>query len=88
MAGGTAGNVPDPRPSPVEEVILHEVMDAYEAALGKLKPEDREAIVARIELGLSFQQIAQALGKPSADAARMATSRAIDRLAQEMARVR
>ncbi|HEX7184465.1 MAG TPA: sigma-70 family RNA polymerase sigma factor [Thermoanaerobaculia bacterium] len=88
VAGGTAGNVPDPRPLPVDEVITREVMDNYEAALQRLKPEDREAIVARLELGLSFQQIAQALGKPSPDAARVATARAIDRLAEEMAHVR
>lgn len=85
---GTAGNVPDPRPSPVDEVMGQEVMDIYEAALASLKRDDREAIVARVELGLSFQQIAEALGKPSPDAARVATSRALYRLAQEMAHVR
>ncbi|PYQ57371.1 MAG: hypothetical protein DMF53_22880 [Acidobacteria bacterium] len=50
-----------------------------------LKPEDREVILARLELGLSYQQIAQSLGRPSADAARVAVSRALLRLAREMA---
>jgi DNA-directed RNA polymerase specialized sigma24 family protein len=34
----------------------------------------------------TYEQVAQALGKPSADAARMAVSRALLRLAQEMSR--
>lgn len=87
-AGETAGSLPDPRPLPVDEAIAREVMDSYEAALARLKPEDREAILARVELGLGYQQIAQVLGKPSPDAARVATSRALVRLAREMARVR
>ena len=51
----------------------------------RLRPEEREAIVARIELGLSHAEVAQALGKPSAAAAHMAVSRALVRLAEEMA---
>jgi RNA polymerase sigma-70 factor (ECF subfamily) len=39
----------------------------------------------RIELGFSHAEIAEALGKPSAAAAHMAVSRALVRLAQEMA---
>ena len=48
-------------------------------------PEEREAIIARIELGLSHAEVAEALGKPSAAAAHMAVSRALIRLAREMA---
>jgi DNA-directed RNA polymerase specialized sigma24 family protein len=40
--------------------------------------------VLRVELGLGFDEIADQLGKPSADAARMAVARAIARLADEM----
>jgi RNA polymerase sigma factor (sigma-70 family) len=83
--GGTAGEVPDRRPSPIEEAIGHECLERYEAALLRLKEEDREAILARLEMGLSYQQVAQVLGKPSPDAARVATSRALLRLAREMA---
>jgi len=84
-AEGTAGGVPDGRPSPIDEVIGRESLECYEAALLRLKPEDREAILARVEMDLSYPQIAEALGKPSADAARVATSRALLRLAREMA---
>jgi RNA polymerase sigma-70 factor (ECF subfamily) len=83
--GGTASEVPDGRPSPIDEAIGRESIERYEAALLRLKPEDRELILARVELGLGYQQVADALGKPSADAARVATSRALLRLAREMA---
>ena len=74
----------DHRPSPLEETVGHEVMQRYEEALKKLKPEDREAIVARIEMDLGYEQVAVAIGKPTPDAARVAVGRALVRLAQEM----
>jgi len=49
-----------------------------------LRPEEREAIVARIELGYTHEELAGMLGKPSANAARMAVERAIVRLARCM----
>jgi RNA polymerase sigma factor (sigma-70 family) len=84
-AEGTAGTVQDGRPSPIDEAIGHESLERYEAALSRLKSQDREAILARVEMNLSYPQMAEALGKPSADAARVATSRALLRLAREMA---
>lgn len=84
-AEGTAGAVPDGRPSPIDEAIGRESFECYEAALLRLKPEDQEAILARVEMNLSYPQMAEALGKSSADAARVATSRALLRLAREMA---
>jgi DNA-directed RNA polymerase specialized sigma24 family protein len=45
-------------------------------------------VIARIEMGCSYPEIADALGKPSADAARKATARALVRLAEEMRHVR
>jgi RNA polymerase sigma-70 factor, ECF subfamily len=83
---GTAGEVEDARPSPMDEAIGREVLECYEGAFRRLKPEDQEAIFARVELGLSFPEMAETLGKPSPDAARMATSRALVRLAREMSR--
>ena len=44
----------------------------------------REAVIARVEMGLGYAEIARHLDKPSADAARMAVSRALVRLAREM----
>ena len=46
------------------------------------------AIIVRIELGHSYAEVAEELGKPSIAAAHMAVSRALVRLAQEMSRVR
>jgi len=79
-------NLNDPAASPLEQAIGHEAIERYEAALGRLKAEEREAIVARLEMEWSYQDIAHALGKPSADAARMTVSRALLRLAEEMTR--
>jgi hypothetical protein len=40
-----------------------------------------------VELGYDYDELAAELGKPSAPAARMAVTRALARLAQEMGRV-
>lgn len=72
-------------PSPLEQAIGADVLDRYEAAMERLTADEREAIIMRIELGLSHAEVAKALGKPSAAAAHMAVSRALVRLAEEMA---
>jgi RNA polymerase sigma-70 factor (ECF subfamily) len=74
----------DPGASPFEETLGREAAERYEAALARLKEAEREAVIARVELGLDYEGIAEALGKPSPDAARMAVVRALVRLAQEM----
>lgn len=76
--------VASPEPSPLEEAVGKETLERYEAALQRLSDQDREAIVARVELGHSYREIAVLLGKPSEDAAQMAVSRALIRLAREM----
>lgn len=76
---------PDSAPSPIEEVIGRETMERFEAALSQLSAADRDCIMARIELNLSYQDIADLLGKPSPDAARVAVGRALARLAKKMA---
>ncbi len=63
-----------------------EGIERYEAARGKLDPEDQRAINLRCEWGMNYDEVAQALGKPSANAARVAIHRALVRLAKEMAR--
>jgi RNA polymerase sigma-70 factor, ECF subfamily len=70
--------------SPLEEAIGAERTERYEAALSRLRPIDRQAIVGRIELQQSFEELAMALGKPTANAARAATLRAIEHLVEEM----
>ena len=75
---------PDEGPSPLEEAIGRETVESYESALASLTADEREGIIARVEMGMSYAEIAAALGKPSTDAARMAVSRALLRLAEEM----
>jgi RNA polymerase sigma factor (sigma-70 family) len=70
--------------SPLEAAIGVEAVERYETALQRLREEERELIVARIELGLTYSELADATGKPSADAARMAVSRALVRLVEAM----
>jgi RNA polymerase sigma-70 factor (ECF subfamily) len=72
--------------SPLELAIGHEVIEAYDRALARLRPEEREAVIGRVELGFSYDELALALGKPTPDAARKTAQRAIARLAEEMRR--
>jgi RNA polymerase sigma factor (sigma-70 family) len=74
----------DGAPSPLEHAIGREGLERYEAALQKLRPADREAIVARMELQQSYDEVAVALGKPNANAARVAVTRALAKLIDEM----
>jgi RNA polymerase sigma factor (sigma-70 family) len=83
--GSALENALDHAPSPLERAIGREGIDRYEAALQRLKPADREAIIARIELQQSYEEVAIALGKPNANAARAAVTRAVARLIDAMA---
>jgi RNA polymerase sigma-70 factor (ECF subfamily) len=73
-----------PEPSPYHIAVASQLMDRYEAALERLKPDQREAIIARIELRLPWPEVATALNKPSVPAAQMAVRRSLVRLAREM----
>lgn len=81
---GTAHSAHDA--SPLEQAIGQEALERYEAALQRLRSDDREAIIARIEMGLPYSEVVEMLGKPTVAAAHMAVSRALVRLAEEMAR--
>ena len=70
--------------SPLEQAIGTENVERYERALARLAPSDREAIIGRLELQYSYDELALSLDKPSAPAARMAVTRAMKRLADEM----
>jgi RNA polymerase sigma factor (sigma-70 family) len=72
--------------SPLDDAIGLETLERYDRALERLEPEEREAIIGRIELGNTYADLAAALQKPSPDAARMAVTRALVRLAEEMDR--
>ncbi len=79
-------NLAESSQSPLEAAIGTQLLDKYDRALDRLPSEDREAVIARVELGCSYAEIAEALGRPSSDAARMAVSRALVKLAEEMRR--
>jgi RNA polymerase sigma-70 factor (ECF subfamily) len=83
---GLDSGVPAEDTSPYEAAVVRETSDKYEAGLAQLKPEERDAIVTRVEFGLSYAEVAEALGKPSADAARMTVVRALVKLAKSMNR--
>ena len=76
----------DEGPSPLEQAVGHEALERYEAALARLSDADRELIVASVELGYSYEQLAEATGRASPDAARKAARRALVKLAEEMER--
>ena len=79
-----AASVSGTAPSPLERVVGREGLKRYEAALRQLSLADREAIIARIELQQSYEEVAIALGKPDADAARAAVTGALGRLVDAM----
>jgi RNA polymerase sigma-70 factor (ECF subfamily) len=72
--------------SPLEAALGSETLNRYEGALRRLSVEDRGVVRARMELGMSYEQVASATNKSTADAARMAVVRALRRLAREMNR--
>jgi len=74
--------------SPLERAIGLETFECYEAALARLTAAEREAVIGRVELGNTYEELATNLGKPSANAARMTVARALVRLAEEMRRGR
>lgn len=77
-------DLPGRTPSPLEEAIGSQTLEAYEAAIAGLTEKQQEAVVLRIELGFSYEEVATAIGAPSWNAARMLVTRALVRLAEEM----
>jgi RNA polymerase sigma factor (sigma-70 family) len=78
--------VVDAEASPLELTVNREDHRRYRAALTRLRAADRSAIVARIELGYSYEQLALTLRKTTPEAARLAVRRALLRLGNEMRR--
>jgi len=79
-----AADLRDRDASPLEQAIGGESIERYEAALTRLREQDREAVIARVELGYSYDELAEVLGKPTPEAARMAVTRAMRALAEQM----
>ena len=57
---------------------LRKAINAY------IETHDIEAIIGRLELGYSYEQLALVLRKPTPEAARLAVRRALGRLAERM----
>jgi len=68
----------------LERSIGRGALEAYESALETLGEEQRQAVILRIEFGFSYPEIAEALGRPTANAVRMQIARALVRLAEAM----
>jgi RNA polymerase sigma-70 factor, ECF subfamily len=77
-------NLPDGHQSPLDLTIDHDKVRAYRVALLALSADDRLAIVMRLERGEGYDVIADRLGKPTPNAARVAVARAMFRLAKQM----
>jgi RNA polymerase sigma-70 factor (ECF subfamily) len=74
----------DPGPTALEEAVGRDALRRYESGLARLSESQREAILLKVEMGYTNAEIAQALGKPSADAVRMLLARALVDLAEHM----
>lgn len=74
----------DRSPSPLEAAIGGDVLDRYERALTLLREEEARLVHLRVELNFSYEEIAAVLARPSPEAARMATQRALRKLAEIM----
>lgn len=77
-------DAPSTDPTPLERAVGVQAVHRYEAALRELRDGDRELVVARVELGLDYAEIAALTGKSSLAATRVAVSRALLRLGVAM----
>jgi RNA polymerase sigma-70 factor (ECF subfamily) len=70
--------------SPLDAVLGREHAERYERALAQLAPDQQEAIVARLESGCDYAELAVLLDKPTPGAARLVARRAVLKLAALM----
>ena len=70
--------------SPLEETIGRERLARYEESLGGLLDGQREAVILRLEMGMRYRDIADALDLSSANAARALVGRGLVNLARMM----
>ena len=75
----------DVRPSVLEQAIGQETLDAYERALSRLTEKQRNAVILRLEFGLTYPEIALELESDSSAAARMLVVRGLAELTRRMA---
>jgi RNA polymerase sigma-70 factor (ECF subfamily) len=88
LAVDVAPDSPASDPSPFELAAAAQTRETYEAALQRLRPLDRDLIVSRLEVGMTYEEIATAIGQTNANATRSAVVRAVVRLSEEMRAIR
>lgn len=67
----------DDHPTPLNMVLIGERWERYQSAFNELTAAQREAVIARAEMGCSWEQVAETIGSPSPAAARMQFNRAV-----------
>ena len=75
-------------PSPHDLASEHEDREIYEHALEQLSDNERELIIARLEFQLPYEELAVTLKRRNAQATRVASRRAVVKLANTMQRLR
>lgn len=80
----TEGVDPTDSSSPLEEAIGRERLGCYEKSLEKLGEAQRGAVILRLELGMRYRDIADAIEVGSAEAARALVGRGMVHLARLM----
>jgi RNA polymerase sigma factor (sigma-70 family) len=77
--------LPSREASPFDLAVGREQRERFDAGLQSLSAADQELIVLRIELECSYEEMSTMLGRSNANALRVATRRALLRLASAMA---
>lgn len=83
---GLEAEPPCPRTGPLLHTMREELRARYERQLAELRPKDRRLVAARLQQGLSVDDIMRRFGFRSPDAARMAVGRAVNRLMHKLSR--
>lgn len=77
-------DLPAKQPSAHDTAVSRERFAKYERALDRVSPRTRMAFLMKFELKMEYEAIARDCGFKSADAARMAVTRAVRQMAKEM----
>jgi RNA polymerase sigma-70 factor (ECF subfamily) len=84
--GDDMPELPDGEPTPFDRALDEEQARRYKRALATLAESERLLVVARLELGYNYEQLALISGRATAEAARLAVRRAVVKLAETMGR--
>ena len=74
----------DDQPSSLDLLLGRESIRRFRTAVTALPPRSRTALLARLERGISYEEIADLIGAPGPMAARAVVARAVRRVAQRM----